>query len=588
MRTLKQQLLPYLAAATLLAACSQSGAGLVPQPAQFVPAAATSDARHRALVRFSFKIPHQPKHGRGAQYISPSTTSLQVNVYNATHTKKLASVTQITTPGSNGCSKVVGGTFTCSFTLNAPIGDDRFDVFAVDAFNGNQKLSAIVNFPFTVKQSKLNQIKMTLGGIPASIEISIVGSSVLQTGSSVTGFQIGGIGRGAAQQMQVTTKDADGNTIVNPGAPTIGIANSAPTKLSVTPVSGSLGLYTLTPLAQTNALPSPNPSTAVALTITATPVGTGTAPMSTLVTVQNDAIVYGADDDTTSNIQVFAPWSTAPVLTIHESEATDYFGIALDAAGNAYVCDYAAGTVNVYPPGSATPSRSITGLTDPCYPTSIAVDGSGNIFVPESSLDVKEFTPTGGNTPSRTIPSAYPVVSVDKSGNLFVVNYDSTGVSVYTPGASTTPAFQFNAGMSGPFVTAFDASGNLYVLNYSGDNVTEYKPPFSSSSTVFKTFGSAANIYEPYALNVDAAGNVYVANYSPSYGATEFSPAAPTTLVRTLASGSYTFSIGIDQLQNVYVPAYDDSQMQVYAPGTATTPFNTWAQNYSWVEAVWP
>jgi hypothetical protein len=588
MRTLTQHLLPSLAVATLLAACSQSGAGLVPQPGQIGPAAASSDARHRVPVRFTFKIPHQPKHARGAKYISPSTTSLQVNVYNSGRTKKLASVTQVTTPGSNGCSKVVGGTFTCSFSLNVPIGLDRFDVFAVDAFNGNAKLSAIVNFPFTVKQSKLNQIKMTLGGIPASLEVSIAGSSVLQTGNSMTGFQIGGIGRGAAQQLQVTTKDADGNTIVNPGAPTVVIANSAPTKLSVTPVSGSLGLYTLTPLAQTNALPSPNPSTAIALTITATPVGTGTAPISTAVTVQNDPIVYAADDDTSANVEVFAPWSTTPILAIPQSKVTDYYGIAIDATGNAYICDYGAGTVNVYPPGSATPSRSITGLYEPCYPTSIAVDSSGNIFVPESDTDVKEFTPTGGNTPSRTIPSVYPVVSVDKSGNLFVVNYDATGVSVYTPGASTTPAYQFNAGMSGPFVTAFDASGNLYVLNYSGDNVTEYKPPFSSSSAVFKTFGSAANVYEPYALNVDAAGNVYVANYSPSYAATEFSPAAPTTLVRTLAAGSYAFSIGIDQLQNVYIPAYDADQMQVYAPGTATTPFNTWAQNYSWVQAVWP
>jgi hypothetical protein len=571
----------------LLAACSQGAAGLLPQQAQSGPAAATSDAQHRVPVRFTFKIPHHRKHARGARYVSPSTTSLQVNVYNSTHTKQLASVTQITSPGKNGCTAVVGGTFTCSFSLNVRSGDDRFDVFAVDAFNGNQKLSAIVNFAFTVKRSALNQIKMTLGGIPASIDASIVGNSVLQTGDSITGFQLGGIGRGAAQQLQVTAKDADGNVIVNPGTPAFSITNGAPTKLSVAPVSGTPGRFTLTPLAQTNALPSPNPSTAISLTLTATPVGTGTAPLNAVVQVQNDEIVYGADYDTTGYVQVFAPWSATPILTIPDAGVTEYFGIALDAGGNAYVCNYAAGTINVYPPGSATASRSITGLSYPCYPSNIVVDGSGNIFVPEYATDVKEFTPGGGNTPSRTIPGGYPVASVDKSGNLYVANFGADGVSVYPPGA-TTPSYQFNTGMDDPWVTAFDAGGNLYVLNYGTNNVTEYKPPFSHTSPVFQTFGTGTYIDSPYGLNIDAAGNVYVASDSPGYAVSEYSPAAPLTPVRTLAAGSYTGNVGVDQLQNVYVPAYSYSQMQAYPPGTSETAFDTWAQSYSWVEAVWP
>jgi hypothetical protein len=588
MRTFTKQSLCCLAVAMLLAACSQGGASLMPQPAQLGSAAATPNTRHLVPVRFAFKIPHRPKHGRGSRYISPSTTSLEVAVYNSTHTKKLASITQVTTPGSHGCTAVVSGTFTCSFTLNAPIGDDRFDVFAVDAFNGNAKLSAIVNFAFTVKQSKLNQIKMTLGGIPASLELSIVSSNIFQTGSAVTGYQFGGIGSGAAQQLQVTAKDADGNTIVNPGAPTLTIANSAPTKLSVAPVGGTLGLYTLTPLVETNALPSPDPSSAIVLTATATPVGTGTAPIAATIGVQNDAIVYGADYDSTGNVVVFAPWSTTPILTIPDSVATDYFALTLDAAGNVYVCNYGAGTVNVYPPGSSTPSRSITGLSSPCYPSSIAVDGSGNIFVPEYSLDVKEFTPGGGNTPSRTMPNGYPAVAVDKSGNLYVANYDSTGISVFTPGASTTPAFQFNAGMNGPFVPAFDSAGNLYVLNYSGDNVTEYMPPFSNASAVAKTFGNGSGISYPYGLNIDAAGNVYAASDSGTYSVAEYAPAAPLTIVRTLALGNDTGNVGIDQLNNVYVPGYSLNEMYVYPPGTSTTSLNSFALYNAWVEAVWP
>jgi hypothetical protein len=267
---------------------------------------------------------------------------------------------------------------------------------------------------------------------------------------------------------------------------------------------------------------------------------------------------------------------------------SDYFGMNIDAAGNVYVCSYAGNTVNVYPPGSSTASRTITGLDYPCYPFSIPVDGSGNIFVPQYDGATLEYSRTSGNTPIRTLPTTYPVATLDKSGNLYVVNFDSTGVSVYRPGASTTPAFQFNAGMDGPFGVVFDAAGNLYVLNYTGANVTEYKPPFSASSTVYKTFGSSTYISDPYGFNVDAAGNVYVASDSPAYSVSEFSQAAPTTNVRLLAAGSYAGEVGIDQLQNVYVPAYSLNQMQVYAPGTGTMPFNTWAQNSSWAEAVWP
>jgi hypothetical protein len=585
METFTKQL-TCLTVATLLAACSQGGASLVPQPGQRSPAAATSDARHRVPVRFTFRIPFHPKHHHAPKYISPSTTSLQVLVYNSTHTKKLADVTHTTTPGSNGCTAVKAGTFTCSFSLIAPLGSDRFDVFAIDGFSG-AKLSAIVNFPFTVAQSKLNQIKMTLGGIPASLEFSIVGSSVLQTGSSLTGYQLGGIGKGAAQPVQIVTKDADANIIVNPGAPVVTITNSAPTKLSIVPVSGSPGRYTMTPLVETNALPSPNPSTAVNLTITATPQKTGTAPISTIVHVQNDPIVFGHDYYNTQDAVLFAPWSTSPILLLPDPMLTEYSGISIDAAGNVYVCNYTAGTVNVFPPGSSTASRTITGLVEPCYPTSIAVDGTGNIFVPEESLDVKEYSPSSGNTPIRTIPSSYPVVSVDKSGTLYVVNYDTSGVSVYPPGASTTPAFQFNAGMSGPFVTTFDSAGNLYVLNYGGENVTEYKPPFSSSSAVFKTFGSSTYIDDPYGLSVDLTGNVYVASYSTD-SVSEFTQAAPLANVRTLGAGSYTLNVGTDQLGNAYVPAYTLDQMIAYPPGTGTTAINAWSLNYVWMEAVWP
>lgn len=580
--------------ATALASCSQTGGGALPQAAGTSRLGGTvSDAakHHRVAVHFRFKIPHRAR-GRGSRYLSPSTASLQITVFNAAHTSQLGQITANTTPGAGGCTAVASGAFTCSFAMNVPPGNDTFDVSAYNspnAFGG--KLSAIVDFAYSVAYGSLNNIAMTLGGIPATVEVALAGSGPFATGSAAAGFQLGGVGSGATQQFQLTAKDGSGNTIVNPGAPVLTLTSSAPSKLSVTAVPGSPGRFTLMPLAETNALPAPIPSTAITLTATATPVaGTGANPVTSTVSVQNDAIVYEASYDESATVQVYAPWSAAPVLTLPGAAASLYFGIAIDAGGNVYVCNYAAGTVTVFPPGSTTASRTITGLAHPCYPSSLGVDTAGDIFVPEYEGNVLEFTPTGGNTPTRTMINSFPAVALDASNNIYVANYSGVdeGISVFAPGSSTAPAFAFSAGTDGPFIPTFDASGNLYVLNYSGGNVTEYKPPFSSSSTVAKTFGSGS-ITSPYGVAVDGSGNVYVGNDNDSTAVTEYTQAAPATVARTLDSG-YTGPIVVDPLGYVYVGSYSNAAVHVYPPGTSTAPVDTWTSGATdaWTLAVWP
>lgn len=578
------------------------------------PAVGSAEAAHSAQhrteprVRLIVKIPHRRRPHR-AKYVSPATASIVVTAFNAAHTVVLATATMNTSPGSAGCSSVTNGTFACSLAMAAPAGADTFDVGAFDGpdATGNQ-LSAAADYPLTVVQGKPNTIAITLGGIPSTIRIALIGASPFAIGDESTGFRFGGSGSGAVQHVAITAQDADGYTIVDPGGPTFTLNSNAPTKLSIAAVPGSLGRFDLTPLVQTNVLQVPNPATAIALTARATTVvGAIVTSVVAATNVQNEPIAYVTNFGT-AGTQAYAPWSSNPIFTIPIPNPAEYPTdptVALDAAGNVYTGDYDGGTITEYPPGSSVASRTISQLSEPGQGSGInpAIDAAGDVFVSEYSAAangyVDEFTPAGGNTPSRTLSAASSPtginqangIALDTAGNLYVANFGGTiGVGVFSPGTSHAPAFTIATGVSGPASLTFDASGDLFVINYTADNITEYKPPFSSASVVAATFGSNTTLNEPLASVVDSAGNVYVANYGNA-NVVEFAPGAPTTVARTLAtSSSHAYSLSLDGFDDVYIPWLSVAgPVDVYAPGASTSPFSGWnaSVNNPEVVAVW-
>jgi hypothetical protein len=598
----RKRVLSCLVFAGLLSACAGNGTRSILPQLDGAPSGGASPASaiRRAVVHFRFKIPRKPR-GRAAHFLSPATKSLRVTAFNATHTMQVAQVTQNATPGASGCTGVANGTFACSVAMSVPPGNATFDVAAFDAANAaGSKLSATTDFPFAVVAGSANDIGMTLGGIPSSIAVALVGAPVFATGSMLTGFQIGGIGSGAKQQLQVTAKDADGYTIVGPGAPAFSLT-SASAAVSIAAVAGVPGRFAVTPLAETNALPVPNPITSIALSAKATPAGAGTNPISASVSLQNDPIAYVANYETTDTVgsqgvQAYAPWSAAPVLSIPAGSNLETPALALDAAGNLYVSSYYGG-VFVFPPAGTSPSRSILTLYAVYY--GLVVDTAGDIFVAEDGTDVKEFTPSGGSFPTRTLssttsPSGIDTpydMAVDSSGNLYVANYGgSIGVAVFAPGTSTTPIMTFNTGMNEPYFLTFDGAHNLYVVEHGGKNVTEYKPPFTNTTPVFQTFGSSATLSSNQNLAVDGSGNVYVADYTNN-AIFEYTPAAPAAAARTFPSKSPP-GVALDPLGNVYVPfeGSDSGPVDVYPPGTSTTTIDSWSTGLDlpYSIAVWP
>jgi hypothetical protein len=580
----------------ICAACSGSGS------TGAVPAFPTQAPGHKpqAALKFRFSIPRRKHEPRQSRYLSPSTKSIAITAFDATHTHKLAQTSLNATPGTGGCSRLeASGTFTCALSIAVPAGDDTFDVASYDELGATgNKLSAITAFPFDVLAGAANHIAMTLGGIPATLDIALVGHSAFAAGTALSGFQLGGIGPGAAQQLQLTAKDVDGNIIVDPGAPSFTLTSNEPSKISIVPVAGSSGGFSVTPVAETNALTAPDPSTAITLTARATAAGTGSAPVTATATVQNDAVTYVGNYD--KNVQGYAPWSSSPIVTIGMIPDPQYLSVAVDASGNVYATNYVAGTISEFPPGVETPIRTITGLTSL---GNLLVDKAGDIFVVEIGTDVKEFTIASGNTPSRTLSSTTSPsgihdphsIALDSAGNLYVNNElpsPSIGVAIFAPGTTTTPTATFFDGMSQPIGVALDGAGVVYVVNYSGNDVTEYKPPFSNTSTVAATYGGGATLSGPQNLTVDASGDVYVSNGNGQV--LEFTAASPVTPVRTFTNGnsSVPTSLTTDPLQNLYVPwnAPPPGSVDIFAPGSSMTAFNSLVGGAESPEAVavWP
>jgi hypothetical protein len=142
------------------------------------------------------------------------------------------------------------------------------------------------------------------------------------------------------------------------------------------------------------------------------------------------------------------------------------YGIAFDAANNAYVSNLGTNSIIKINVGTTTTSTYISGLANPPY--GLAIDQSGNMYI-------------GSNT----------------NNNIVKVAAGGTTVTAFIPGT---------AGLSGPRQLSTDASGNIYVADF-GNNVIKKISPSGTILTLMS--GQASN---PRGAAVDSYGNLYFAN----------------------------------------------------------------------------
>ncbi|GAC1566785.1 MAG: hypothetical protein NVS2B3_01470 [Vulcanimicrobiaceae bacterium] len=210
-----------LLATTALAACSGGGSvGSPPVPGialASLPAAATASqaARGNATVAITIAIPGAtPKSGMQLKYVSSGTKSVAVSI---------APVGTVAPAPS-----IVNCTTTCSISLSEPIGTDVFGITLYDASNGTGNRLAFGQTTQTIVANQTNTVRLSLGGVIASLAIA-----------NVPAFTAG---TAASAPVTISALDAAGYTIVGSDAYTtpISVGTSDATN-TFTLTSASLG-----------------------------------------------------------------------------------------------------------------------------------------------------------------------------------------------------------------------------------------------------------------------------------------------------------------------------------------------------------
>lgn len=216
-------------------------------------------------------------------------------------------------------------------------------------------------------------------------------------------------------------------------------------------------------------------------------------------------------------VNVYAPGSTAVLRRISSPVGRFPYALAFDTSGDLYVANYpyttSGGSIDVYPPESATETRSITQAVT--WPTALAVNRDGSLYVGNTyAINLPSSTTSeyarSATTPELTFGSAAPkAIAVDRSNDVYLASNEPGPrgliVAVFAPNSSklvrSIPA-------SYPNAITFDRHGNLYVANTGGSgSVAVYA---SESKTLLRTI--TAGISGPTSLAFDSAGNLYVAN----------------------------------------------------------------------------
>ncbi len=226
-------------------------------------------------------------------------------------------------------------------------------------------------------------------------------------------------------------------------------------------------------------------------------------------------------------------------------------GVAVDAAGVAYVTDLNQRIRKVSPTGVVTTlAGSTTGFADGTgsganffSPTGLAVDSMGNVFVADTrNHRIRKVTPAGlvttiaGSTEGfadgtgSAAQFAWPQgIALDPEGNVIVADPVNHRIRKVTPaGVVSTVAGSFPGDADGPAATArfyhpsgvaVGSDGTIYVadrLNYrvraisTAGQVTTLAGSMMGGSD--DGAGSAARFWSPEGIAVDAADNVFVAD----------------------------------------------------------------------------
>lgn len=511
--------------------------------------------RHQTTLLLRFRIPRHRRHR--AKFVSPSTQSFVWIATGPSPNTSIAGSGAINvTPASPSCSQ--SGAlqyFTCTETASIRVtksGAYAFTIAAYDAQQscgnsgvcatapctpgttggtacaGNELSNQSASEPLTLGAA--NTLSLTLGADAAGTTVTPLPVSGATNGflrGDASGLSLWGP---STQDIAVEAVDADGNTIVGPGAPGISVTSSSAT-LTVHAVTGSSSEFTIAATTSSSLVTPGLVALSVHLTAPASGGGSlpSTNPMRVPVRIAH-AAVYVTTQSPGQLLGYFDGATAAPSVTISGGNTLLSIpsGVGTDGLGNIYVADRGANDLLEFGPtstGDTTPSNEVSLQGEWTFgPAQIAVTSGGGVVLVGVS--------NGGGSPSNLyvtqgtgIFGAYSGttqtlgVAIDSCGEVTSVTGKAitpnvflafpTICSIYT-GSPAPGACACNS----PTSLAFDSSNDLYVADTNG-SIYEY--PSGANGNAFGSpertiSGGSTGLVSPVGLAIDAAGTIYAVN----------------------------------------------------------------------------
>jgi len=551
-----------------LSACGGGGAKSIALP----PAAANSNAGNSNTASsqsnghavFQLTIPPRATsaHARVTKHVAPTTASVTIS---AVVSGQSTNPVVFNIPGSPSCSVAASGATTCTIPVNAPVGNDTFEIFSYDGQNATGNVLSHGKLAAQISATSSTSVPVALDGVVTAVAL-VLSQATIPMGPPSSGLT-----------LTVDAFDPDGNIIAGGG--NYVDAGLNPLTFTITPGGASPNAVQLSSTLVTS------PATSnVALTY----VG-GATPIST-----------------TFNIQAS---STAPTSALISSAAVLNFGTAgtvlyaTSSVGHGIEA-FAQGANG----GNPTPALRTIGYGNaapaPFGGQAVAVDSQGNIYTPgddptAEASDIFVYAPGAllGSLPTKVIPLEPNIsgMAMDSHDNLYIM--DQAGQSIYkfstssltngitpTPTATITglPETTTSTGLHTTTTSKFfavDGNGNVYLAMGATNPVIDVVPFPTSVGVGFSTISipraissGISSLADINGLALDTPGNIYLLS-SPfstnsdllgiqvfAFGTTSSARSIP---LFTIAGSATTLnepgSLAVDGNGDIYVYDFNDN-----------------------------